>query len=300
MVCLAWRRDSALATERLDASASPTVTHSQYRTALCALVRPDALGLALRPYSGAALNGLQHNECSYLSVFLELVRRVGNAVPAKCGAKPNLQCGTAPKDSSGVALCCVVLCCVLLSNSSGRFPTRYVDSAKETSPSRCMLHDVCLHVVSYVARCTQVRVPRRVAASDESGDTASRSSAPLLRSSRNRESVSASGLSGPLRCPAAQHTTAAVCRPTDLITARRHFRCYKHVPYRTCTHDTVVHVFKVGTAHCAPAPLAVSGFAFGRSLRRPVIPTYRCNADRPSAHSTAAGSQHRPRVCVRV
>ena len=93
-------------------------------------------------------------------------------------------------NSSGVAVCCVVCCCRI---ASGTF--RHDTSTRYRRPRRvaaCYTMYVCtLDVVCCTLPhcCTQVRVPSRVAASDESGDTASRSSAPLLRSSRNRESV---------------------------------------------------------------------------------------------------------------
>ena len=202
---------------------------------------------------------------------------------------------------------CVVLCSVVeflraLSDTIRRLGKG--DLAESLHVARCMF----ARCMSYVACCTQVRVPRRVAASDESGDTASRSSfcaavvfEPKQTASQSVQCFGLAKLSGRTGPAACGTTYAAVCRPTVRLNHCTTPLSMLQTRSRTCTHDTVVHVFKVGTAHCAPAPLAVSGFAFGRSLRRPVIPTYRCNADRPTVCSlTAAGSQHRPRVCVRV
>jgi hypothetical protein len=190
------------------------------------------------------------------------------------------------------------LCCVLLSNSFGRFPTRYVDSAKETSPSRCMLHDVCLHVVSrmlHVARRYEYRVELL-----HPMNPVIQPAALLRRCCVRAETASQSVFraSPDLSAAALRHTIRRLS--TDLITATTPLSMVqtRSLPHMHARHSRA----RVQGRHrpCAPAPLAGSGFAFGRSLRRPVIPTYRCNADRPSAHSTAAGSQHRPRVCVRV
>jgi hypothetical protein len=192
------------------------------------------------------MDGLQHTERSYLSVFLELVRRVGNAVPAKCGAKPNLQCGTAPKDSSGVALCCVVFCCRI---PSGAF--RHDTSTRQRRPRRvaacCTMYVCTLYRMLHVARRYEYRVELL-----HPTNPVIQPAALLRRCCVRAETASQCFGPGPAACG----TVNIRCRlPVDRLNHSLHDALSMlQTRSRTCTHDTVVHVFKVGTAHVRPHP----------------------------------------------
>ena len=140
-------------------------------------------------------------------------------------AAPNRPVSVAqhPNQSYGVAVCCVVCCCRI---ASGAF--RHDTSTRYRRPRRvaacCTMYVCTLDVVCCTLPhcCTQVRVPSRVAASDESGDHC-RSSAVAAVAFEPKPRVSASD---PDQLPAAQHTLPS----TALITAHTPpLRCHKHV-----------------------------------------------------------------------